>query len=158
MICSNCGSNVPDGAAFCPVCNAQLSAAPDYQQAAPQPTVQQTYDMQYNQPAYSDVTTIDRFASVKNHHDYLFGILAYLSIIGLIIVAVSEPNVEKSEYLKFHFNQALVILLFSLLSGIPFLGWIWAIFIIVCEIMAIVYAAKGQAKSATFFGNIKIIK
>ena len=102
--------------------------------------------------------TINRFGSIKEHHDYLFGILSYLSLIGLIIVGCSEPNTQKSDYLLFHFNQSLALLLFSLLSGIPIIGWIWAIFIIVCEIIAIIYAARGEMKSVAFFGNIKIVK
>lgn len=118
-------------------------------------TTQSVYNTGYSA---SNGQGFNRFGSIKEHNDYLFGILSYLSVIGLIIVGCSEPNSQKSDYLLFHFNQSLTILLFSLLSAIPVLGWFWAIFIVVCEIMAVIYAARGEMKSVAFFGNIKLIK
>lgn len=49
------------------------------------------------------------------------GIVAYLTWIGLVIAFVAGDK----EGAKFHLNQALVILLFSLLSVIPCIGWLW---------------------------------
>lgn len=48
------------------------------------------------------------------------GIVAYLTWIGLVIAFVAGDK----EGAKFHLNQALVILLFSLLSVIPCIGWL----------------------------------
>ena len=56
------------------------------------------------------------------------GIVAYLTWIGWLIALLAGDK----EGAKFHINQALVILLFSLLSIIPCIGWIWGIFMIVC--------------------------
>ncbi len=50
------------------------------------------------------------------------GIVAYLTWIGLIIAFIMGDR----EGAKFHLNQALVILLFSLLGMIPLVGWIGA--------------------------------
>ena len=52
------------------------------------------------------------------------GIVAYITWIGLLIALVAGDM----EGAKFHVNQALVIMLFSLLSIIPCIGWIWAVF------------------------------
>ncbi|MBQ5838294.1 MAG: zinc-ribbon domain-containing protein [Clostridia bacterium] len=41
MFCPNCGSNNPDGVAFCANCGAQLGNQQPQQQAAPQPEFQQ---------------------------------------------------------------------------------------------------------------------
>ena len=48
--------------------------------------------------------------------------------------------------------------LFSLIGIIPFIGWIWGLFMFVCQIIALVYACKGIAKPVLFFGTIRIIK
>ena len=64
------------------------------------------------------------------------GIVAYLSWIGLIIAFCAGDK----EGAKFHLNQALVIMLFSLLSMVPLIGWIWGIFMIVCWFMGLIAA------------------
>ena len=81
-------------------------------------------------------------------------ILAYITWIGLIIAFCAGDR----EGAKFHLNQALVIFLFSLLSPIPCIGWIWGIFMIVCWIMGLVAAINQEEKPVPLIGNIKIIK
>lgn len=82
------------------------------------------------------------------------GIVAYITWIGLIIAFCAGDK----EGAKFHLNQALVIFLFGLLSIIPCLGQIWAIFIMVCWVMGLVYACKEEEKEVPLIGKIKIIK
>ncbi len=81
-------------------------------------------------------------------------IVAYLTWIGLLIAFLAGDK----EGAKFHLNQALVIWLFSLLSIIPCIGWIWAIFIFVCWIMGLVAAINQEEKPVPLIGGIKIIK
>lgn len=81
-------------------------------------------------------------------------IVAYLTWIGLLIAFLAGDK----EGAKFHLNQALVIWLFSLLSIIPCIGWIWAIFIFVCWIMGFVAAINQEEKPVPLIGGIKIIK
>ena len=69
-------------------------------------------------------------------------IVAYLTWIGLLLAILAGDK----EGAKFHINQALVILLFSLLSIIPCLGWIWGIFMVVCWIMGLVAAINQEEK------------
>lgn len=59
---------------------------------------------------------------------------------------------------KFHINQALVILLFSLLSVIPCIGWIWGIFMIVCWVMGLIAAINEEEKEVPLIGQIKLLK
>lgn len=82
------------------------------------------------------------------------GIVAYLSWIGLLIAFCAGDK----EGAKFHINQALVIFLFSLLSCIPFIGWIWGIFMIVCWIMGLIAAIQEEEKEVPVIGKIRIIK
>lgn len=81
-------------------------------------------------------------------------IVAYLTWIGLIIAVVAGDK----EGAKFHVNQALVIMLFSLLSIIPCIGWIWGIFMLVCWIMGLMAAINQEEKEVPLIGKIKILK
>ena len=82
------------------------------------------------------------------------GIVAYLTWIGWLIALLAGDK----EGAKFHINQALVILLFSLLSIIPCIGWIWGIFMIVCWCIGFIAAINEEEKSIPLLGNIRIIK
>ena len=80
--------------------------------------------------------------------------VAYLSWIGLIIAFCAGDK----EGAKFHLNQALVIFLFSLVSFIPVIGWIWGLFMIVCWFMGLIAAINQEEKRVPLIGNITIIK
>lgn len=81
-------------------------------------------------------------------------IVAYISWVGLLIAYCAGDR----EGAKFHLNQALVIFLFSLLSIIPCIGWIWGIFMVVCWIMGLIAAIQQEDKEVPLIGKIKIIK
>lgn len=81
-------------------------------------------------------------------------IVAYITWIGLIIAFCAGDK----EGAKFYLNQALVVFLFSLLSVIPCIGWIWAIFMLVCWIMGLIAAINQEEKPVPLIGGIKIIK
>ncbi|MBQ8189156.1 MAG: hypothetical protein IJZ44_05195 [Lachnospiraceae bacterium] len=82
------------------------------------------------------------------------GIVAYITWIGLVVAFCAGDK----EGAKFHLNQALVILLFGLLSVVPCLGQIWAIFILVCWIMGLVAAINEEEKEVPLIGKIRILK
>ena len=81
-------------------------------------------------------------------------IVAYLTLIGLLIAIFAGDK----EGAKFHVNQALVIMLFSLLSIIPCIGWIWGIFMLVCWIMGLIAAVNQEEKPVPLIGSIKLLK
>ena len=81
-------------------------------------------------------------------------IVAYISWIGLLIAYLAGDK----EGAKFHLNQALVVFLFSLLSVIPCVGWIWGIFMVVCWIMGLLSAIKQEENEVPLIGKIRIIK
>ena len=80
--------------------------------------------------------------------------VAYLSWVGLIIAFCAGDK----EGAKFHLNQALVIMLFSLASIIPFIGWIWSFFMVVCWFMGLIAAINQEEKRVPLIGNITILK
>lgn len=82
------------------------------------------------------------------------GIVAYLTWIGWLIALLAGDK----EGAKFHLNQALVLWLFSLISIIPCVGWIWGIFIIVCWFIGFIGAINGEEKEVPLIGGIKILK
>ncbi len=81
-------------------------------------------------------------------------IVGYLTWIGLIIAICAGDK----EGAKFHLNQSLVIFLFGLLSVIPCLGQIWAIFIFVCWIMGLIAAINQEEKEVPLIGKIRLLK
>ncbi len=81
-------------------------------------------------------------------------IVAYLTWVGLIIAICAGDK----EGAKFHINQALVILLFRLLSLIPCIGWVWGIFILVCWILGLIAAINQEEKEVPLIGKIRLLK
>lgn len=81
-------------------------------------------------------------------------IVAYLTWIGWLIALLAGDK----EGAKFHLNQALVIMLFSLISIIPCIGWIWGIFMIVCWFIGLIAAINEEEKEVPLIGKIKILK
>lgn len=91
------------------------------------------------------------------------GIIGYLTIIGWLIAFLAGDK----EGAKFHLNQSLVIILFSLVANmvlpmIPILGWLLSIVVNVAQwvfvILGIISAAKDEEKELPFIGAIKILK
>lgn len=81
-------------------------------------------------------------------------IVAYITWIGLLVAYCAGDR----EGAKFYLNQALVIFLFSLLSLIPCVGWIWSIFMVVCWIMGLIAAIKQEENPVPLIGKIQILK
>lgn len=81
-------------------------------------------------------------------------IVAYLTWIGFLIAILSGDK----DASKFHLNQALVIMLFALLSIIPCVGWIWGIVVLVLWILGLISAINGEEKEVPILGKIKLMK
>lgn len=101
-------------------------------------------------------------------NDKAFGILSYLSILVLIPLVVG-----KTQFVKFHANQGLVLAiievvfgaLIGILARIPVVGVIVGIvgglFELVCLLLAIlgiVSVVNGETKDLPVIGGIKIVK
>lgn len=81
------------------------------------------------------------------------GIVAYLTVIGLIIAFCAGDK----DGAKFHLNQALVIFLFSLAGFIPIIGWIWDVFVFICWLIGFIGALNGEEKEAPLLGKIHLL-
>lgn len=88
------------------------------------------------------------------------GIIAYLTIIGLIVAFVMN-NDKKSPFATYHIRQSLGLLVtglaLSLVNIIPILGWIVSILgtfvLIYMWIMGLVNAANGEEKPVPILGE-----
>lgn len=199
MFCSQCGSPLVDGAAFCTNCGAKVMSsndvdevkasvtdpfpdeAPGYpeepqeesvftdpplddpafdqtQQVPPaynnmqqQEYQQQGYQQNYNEQGYSQVNS--RAA----------GIVGYITWIGFIVAIVIGDR--RDPFTRFHTNQALVLNIAAIISGIIMLipiigivlGIIGYILVIIGWFIGIISAASGTMKSAPLFGKINLI-
>ena len=82
------------------------------------------------------------------------GIVAYISIIGLIIALAAGDR----EGARFHINQALVIDIFYFLVLMPYVGRLWGAFMLFCWVMGLVSAIREEEKPVPLIGGIQIIK
>ncbi|MBO4916275.1 MAG: hypothetical protein J5374_00165 [Bacteroidales bacterium] len=91
----------------------------------------------------------------------LMAVLAYIGPLVLIPIFAAKD----SKFAKFHANQGLILFLleivFCVLGGLKFIGWLFDLCNIVVAILAIVgiiYAAQGKAKELPVVGNWTILK
>lgn len=114
--CSNCGAKMDDGAKFCTVCGyaPEAASAAGYQQPYTAAAVV------YTEP--SDITS--EFSPEDIEENRKLAALVYLGVF-LWLPFLAAP---KSEYCRFHANQAvslfILYLLCSLCMIVPFIGWI----------------------------------
>lgn len=99
----------------------------------------------------------------------VMAILAYLSWLVLVPILAAR----ESKFAMFHANQGILLaiaevavwVVFGVLSIIPFLGFIFIILNVLCNVVFLVYAilgiinaANGQAKELPIIGKIRILK
>lgn len=147
--CRQCGTNLLDGAAFCPSCGTKNNEGQEN-------NAQYQYDpRQYQAPNYSRPVN-----DVEDNK--LIAILCYFGLLFLIPY-LTKPD---SPFVKFHSNQGLVLFLFGLVVGaaseIPILGWliglVCGLFTFVLFILGIVNVCNGETKELPLIGSIRILK
>ncbi len=149
MFCENCGVQMDVGQKFCAACGTPVKILETVEADGSQDHQQQSGQEQqnYQQPnqQYSKGTSLPARTTA---------ILSYFTIIGLLIAVLAGDR----DGAKFHINQALVIWLFSFLSFVPYIGWIWGIFVLICWVVGLVYAIDEEEKEVPLLGMIHILK
>lgn len=140
--CTNCGAQYEDGTKFCPTCGAATGETA-------QQTQQDTVNTAPAQPA-------QQAAPADNSKT-----MALLAVIfpGLFFLPI--VTTPKTEFGTFWANQALLLLLLSVVASITaaiIIGILIGVFEVVLWIMALVSVCKGEMKPLPLIGKIQIIK
>ena len=80
-------------------------------------------------------------------------ILSYITWIGWVIALILNMD-KKNDFGKFHMRQSLLLWLGLLLGFIPFIGWIWAVFMIILLIIGFIGAVNGEKKEVPLLGPL----
>lgn len=144
MICQQCGRENYNHATFCAECGARVGG--------------QTYGSDPSQWQHANT-----YSMPKSGSNRALAVISYFTIIGLLVAIFCGD--KDDEYLRFHENQALVMsiagIICAIFSWLPLLqplAWLGSMFVGVCAIFGIIYAAKGWAKPVLFFSDWQIIK
>lgn len=184
--CSKCGSYIPDSALTCPACGRPKFGAADSAQTqerrknsgsqaawqqAPRPEPESStgkdansysYSYQYDPPAgdedaYRDFSADDASAGEDN----VISALGYLGPMVLLPL-LAKPD---SEFARFHANQSLSLIIFSILCSIagvvPAVGWMASafggIFTVYGVIKGMSNAIRGKMEKLPLIGDMNIL-
>jgi len=79
------------------------------------------------------------------------GGLAYITWIGTLIAYLAG---KENRYVLYHVQQGIVLILAFILVAIPFIGWLWGVFCLVCFIIGIINGFGGKVQPLPLIGNI----
>ena len=79
-------------------------------------------------------------------------IVAHITFIGWIVAIVLNSQ-EKDELASFYIRQMLGLVILSLFTWIPFIGWILGIGVFVLWIISLIGAISGEAKLVPIVGE-----
>lgn len=157
--CSNCGKELDEGANFCSGCGTQQGEQRQNYGGASSGggfDPQQAYSQFTNTPDSSgDFDAVD-VATYKG-----ICVLCYLGLFLLIPLLLYKD----SPYVRYHANQGLVLLVFSVVISvvavIPILGWIitivGTIFTVVLLIIGMINTLNGNCKELPLIGRFRIL-
>ena len=146
MFCSKCGTEVANEACFCSNCGAQINS-------------QSEEGRIHNASDNCDRSEmmVPRTQAPQNNvmmSKTATSVVAYMTWIGFLI-SICIGDKENS---KFFLNQALVFHLFRLACIIPVLGWLWAIYMLICFIFGVIWAAQQEENELPLIGTIRVLK
>ena len=95
--CVKCGAKVEDGIMICPQCGAQIPVMPG------------SYQPQYYGTSYG---SSEYFGQDEVRRNKAMGVLSYIGILVLIPLLAGD---RRSEYVKHHMNQGIVLTILSVL-------------------------------------------
>lgn len=144
--CKNCGAQVDENVKFCANCGYAVGGDNSTASTAARNT---------------DFTA--EYDAVDIYETKYLSLFCYLGILFMVFALVAKPH---SNFIRFHANQGLLLMVLSFACGIvciiPILGWIagavGGIFTFVCMIIGIVNCCKGTAKELPVIGRVRIFR
>jgi uncharacterized membrane protein len=77
------------------------------------------------------------------------GLASIMWILGLVFFLIEK----ESKFVKFYGFQSMILGLSALLCAIPFLGWLYGLFVLVMWIMQLINAFGGKIFKIPVIGN-----
>lgn len=148
--CIHCGAEIPEGAVYCPECG-QPVQKPETKEEENAQTVSEE----------SQISTQPERAQEEPamHSPYKgLAIVCYLlGFLGVTLAMAAVPYEKRDGFLRFHANQALVLGLFAIPAGIPIIGWIWGIIVLVLWLIGFINCCENNMKPVPILGGIHIL-
>ena len=146
MFCTNCGAQISEEVKFCPNCGAEIKEKATYSEIAE--TEKQNRNA-WEENNAQDGQTINNSALDSK----TTSIVAYMTWIGYIVAMCAGDR----ENAKFYLNQSLVFHISCTLCIIPVIGWLWAIFMLICFILGVLWAAEQDPRELPLIGKLKLL-
>lgn len=174
--CTSCGTNLGDGAKFCPSCGTAAAAAAGETQEHSGSQDNEFRNKAKN--AYAHFTgTPDSTAGFDQKDIADNKVMAVLAYFGFLVF-VPIVAAKDSKFARFHANQGLILFITAVVYWVAYLivtavltaiswrlgaaaGVILSLFWIIFSVFAIigiVNAAQGKAKELPLVGRIRILK
>jgi uncharacterized membrane protein len=80
----------------------------------------------------------------------VFAGIGYLGILFLIPLLAKPDN----KFCRAHAKQGLVLCIAFILAVIPFIGWLWGVFCLVCMVIGLINGFSGKYAKLPLFGGI----
>lgn len=164
MKCTNCGTELPDGSAFCINCGTALAGSAS--QPAGQPANAGVPQMQnYANPDSNDHTA--EFSAKDISDNKVMAMVPYLlGTLGIILALLAS---KESPYTSFHVRQALKITVVNTLIAIISLVLFWTIIVpmlagicfavlFVIKIICFFSICSGKAKEPPLISSLSFLK
>lgn len=180
--CVKCGARVDDDCKFCTECGAQMPDVDTKDDFRTDNTQEYTYDSSYtydqaddyNRQSYSSQNNSDYFDEQEVKKNKAMGVLSYLGILVFIPLIAGD---KRSQYVRFHSNQGLVLFLTNVIVDLLDGDWVYGLhsllnlgsvfetifdvlglILFIMMIVGIVTACKGEKRELPVIGKIKILK
>ena len=162
--CRKCGNEIMDGAKFCPVCGEEIESSGGRQTKNGYKTILQNLN--------NTEDTTEQFSDEDIQKSRVMAVLAYFGILVFIPVFCAAKS---SPYARYHCNQGLTLLLFSLVYSLGcgilnsiVLAVSWKLYFVtkifalawigfaLLAIIGILNAASGKAKELPVIGKYRL--
>ena len=156
--CIRCGADIQENTRFCSHCGQAQEVVNTY----PEPGYRQNRGSGTGGGYRAGSANSSGFDPADIEDNRVISILCYFALL-LLIPLLTRPY---SQYVKFHANQGILLLIVMIASRIldfiPIVGWLisWAlnIFCVICIILGVINALGGQAKPLPVIGSYSVLR
>lgn len=170
--CPNCRNQIPEEAAFCPVCGTAINAFHSFPEPYPPQSAAQTppvYTQSVYMPPVPKINPYDHTAKFEprdTSEHKLYSLLCYLlDFVGIIIAILGA---KESEFTRFHIHQSMKFTvleaLLALTAGmlcwtvvVPVLALIALVILLVIKLICILNLCRGKSVEPILVRSLKFL-